>query len=148
LPASEAPFRFHHAVDVRFKDIDIGGHSHHSHALVYMEEARAAYWRQVVGLDDIDYILAEARVRYLARILYPQRLTVAVRVSRLGRRRFDMEYEVRGGAGEALVEGTTVQVMYDYAASATKPMPAEVREAIEFHDGPFRAGGGAGADKP
>jgi acyl-CoA thioester hydrolase len=138
------PYRFEHRVDVRFKDIDVGGHAHHSHALVYMEEARAAYWRDVVGrreLSDVDYILAEARVRYLARILYPQRLRVAVRVSRLSRRRFDMDYEVRGDDGSVLAEGTTVQVMYDYEAGATKAVPADVKAAVEAFEGPFgRAG--------
>lgn len=52
---------------------------HHSHALVYFEEARAAYWGQVVsraGLDEIDYILAEATIRFHARVLYPETLTV------------------------------------------------------------------------
>ena len=43
------PYRFRHPVEVRFKDIDIGGHAHHSHALVYFEEARSAYWREGVG---------------------------------------------------------------------------------------------------
>jgi acyl-CoA thioesterase FadM len=109
-----------------------------------MEEARAAYWRDVVGrgaLEDVDYILAEARVRYLARILYPQRLDVGVRVSRLSRRRFDMDYEVRGAEGSLLAEGVTVQIMYDYGALATKSVPPEVRAAIEALEGPFGAGG-------
>jgi acyl-CoA thioester hydrolase len=129
---------------VRFKDIDVGGHAHHSHALVYMEEARAAYWRDVVGraaLEDVDYILAEARVRYLARVFYPQRLDVGVRVSRLSRRRFDMDYEVLGADGSLLAEGATAQIMYDYDSRATKSVPPDVRAAIEALEGPFGAGG-------
>ncbi len=140
----ESPFRFHHPVDVRFKDVDIGGHAHHSHALVYFEEARAAYWREVVGrgtLDDVDYILGEARMRYHARILWPQRLDVAVRVSRLGKRHFEMEYEVRSGEGELLVSGATTQIMYDYEAARSKAIPDEMRGAIEALDGPFAPGG-------
>jgi acyl-CoA thioester hydrolase len=142
-------FHFHHHVDVRFKDVDIGGHAHHSHALVYMEEARAAYWREVVGrsdLSDVDYILAEARIRYHRRVLYPQRLRVAVRVARLGKRHFEMDYEVRGAERELLVSGTTTQVMYDYAAGGTKPVPDEVRRAVEARDGPFGPGGRPRAD--
>jgi acyl-CoA thioester hydrolase len=142
---SDTPsFRFHHEVDVRFKDIDIGGHAHHSHALVYIEEARVAYWRDVVGrphLSDVDYILAEARLRYHARVLYPQRLRVGVRVSRLGKRHFEMDYEVRGADGGLLVSAVTVQVMYDYEAGATKPVPDDVRGAIGAADGPFGPGG-------
>jgi acyl-CoA thioester hydrolase len=141
-------FRFHHHVDVRFKDVDIGGHAHHSHALVYMEEARAAYWREVVGradLSDVDYILGEARIRYHRRVLYPERLRVSVRVARLGKRHFEMDYEVRGSAGDLLISGSTTQVMYDYAAGGTKAVPDEVRRAIEARDGPFGPGGRAAA---
>lgn len=137
-------FRFQYGVDVRFKDVDIGGHAHHSHALVYFEEARAAYWREVAGkegLDGIDYILAEAHLRYHQRVLWPQRLQVGVRVSRLGKRHFEMSYEVRGTGGELLVSGTTTQVMYDYAAGSAKPIPDAVRESLAAWDGPFGPGG-------
>jgi len=142
----ESRFGFQYTVPVRFKDIDIGGHAHHSHALVYFEEARAAYWREVLGrggLDDIDYILAEAHVRYHARVLWPQQLRVGVRVSRLGKRHFEMAYEVRGATGELLVSGSSTQVMYDYEAGCPKPLSEEDRAAIEDRDGPFGPGGRA-----
>ena len=91
------PYRFQHPVDVRFKDIDVGGHAHHSHALVYFEEARAAYWQDVVGRPGTgpgDYILADATVRWHHRVLWPARLNVSVRVSLLGRKHFMMDYRV------------------------------------------------------
>lgn len=148
-PVSEPdPFRFHHRVPVRFRDIDVGGHAHHSAALVYFEEARAAYWREVVGrggIEDIDYILAEATVRWHRRVLWPQEVVVAVRVSRLARKHFEMEYEVRSEDGGKLQSGRTVQVMYDYDAGASRSVPPEVREPIEALDGPFGAGGRAGS---
>ena len=137
-------FRFHHDVAVRFKDIDVGGHAHHSHALVYFEEARAAYWREVVGrggIEDIDYIVAECDVRWHRRVLWPQVLSVGVRVSRLGRKHFDMTYEVRGADGELLQSGRTVQVMYDYGSGSVAKVPPDVRAAIEARDGPFGPGG-------
>ena len=137
-------FRFHHPVPVRFRDIDVGGHAHHSEALMYFEEARAAYWREVVGrqgIDDIDYIMAEATVRWHHRVLWPQTLTVAVRVSKLGKKHFEMEYEVRGEDGERLQSGRTVQVMYDYQAGRAARIPDDARAAIEAQDGPFGAGG-------
>lgn len=140
----EVAFRFRFPVDVRFKDIDIGGHAHHSHALVYFEEARAAYWREVVGrgtLGDVDYILAEARVRYHARVLWPQTLDVGLRVSRLGKRHFEMEYEVLSAEGERLISGESTQVMYDYEAGSSKPIPPSVAAAITSFDGPFGPGG-------
>lgn len=143
----DPPFRFHHEVDVRFKDVDVGGHAHHSHALVYFEEARAAYWRDVVGrggIDEIDYILAEARIRYHGRVLWPQRLRVGARVVRLRGKLFEMAYEVRGGNGDdLLVSGSTRQIMYDYEAGRSVAIPDDVRRAIEDLDGPFDRRGGS-----
>ena len=142
--ASDQPYRFCHSIEVRFKDIDIGGHAHHSHALVYFEEARAAYWRRVVSrpdLEDIDYILAEATVRWHNRIAWPTRLDVSLRVPLMARKHFVVEYLVRSRGGEALLSGSTVQVMYDYAAGASKQIPKDVRAAITAHDGPFGQGG-------
>jgi acyl-CoA thioester hydrolase len=137
-------FRFRHPVTVRFRDIDIGGHAHHSEAFMYFEEARAAYWRDVAGqasVDDIDYILAEASVRWHERVLWPQTVTVAVRVSRLGKKHWEMEYEVVGEDGALLITGTTTQVMYDYDAGAAVKIPVSIRAAMESLDGPFGPGG-------
>lgn len=137
---SEPSFGFYHPVVVRFRDIDVGGHAHHSEALIYFEEARAAYWRTVVGsagLDGVTYIMAEAEIRWHKRVLWPQTLRVGVRVSRLGKKHFEMAYDVLGEDGARLQTGRTVQVMYDYAAGATSRIPEGVRRAMEAHDGPF-----------
>ncbi len=131
-------FKFWHPVSVRFKDIDLGGHAHHSHALVYFEEGRAAYWREIVGrgsLDEVDFILAEARVRYHQRILYPHELRVGVRVPLLGKKHFVMEYLVLAEDGTELVSGETTMVMFDYEKGSTKAVPSEVREALEAQEG-------------
>jgi acyl-CoA thioester hydrolase len=137
-------FRFRHSVEVRFRDIDVEGHAHHSAALIYFEEARAAYWREVAGradIDDIDYILAEAQVRWHRRVLWPQTLSVGVRVVRMGRKHLEMEYEVVAADGTRLQSGRTVQIMYDYAAARTASIPDDLRAAIERYDGPFGPGG-------
>jgi len=131
-------FRFTHPVAVRFKDIDVGGHAHHSHALVYFEEARAAYWREVAGrqgVDDVDYILAEAEIRYHRRVLYPDTLRVGVRIPTLGKKHFVMEYRAWSSEGEHLLTGRTTQVMFDYAAGKTSRIPDELRERIEAFEG-------------
>ncbi len=138
-----ALFSLWHEVDVRFKDIDVGGHAHHSLALVYFEEARARYWREVVGkggLEEVDFILAEASVRYHARIRYPLRLGVGVRVALVGRKHFVMEYLGRDPEGKDLVSGQTTLVMFDYRSGRPKAVPPEVRAAIEAREGPWNGG--------
>jgi len=137
---SEDPFRFRHPVTVRFRDVDVAGHAHHAEALIYFEEARWAYWTQVVGqgrLDELNYVLAECRVRWHARVLWPQTISVGVRVIRVGRKHFEMEYDVRSEIGEKLQSGSTVQVMYDYEAGASMRVPEKLRTTLEAWDGPF-----------
>ncbi len=128
------PFRFRHPISVRFRDVDAMGHVHHATALVYFEEARWAYWATVVGrpsLDRIEFVMAEARVRWHARVLWPQDLSVAVRVARVGAKHFEMAYEVEGTEGARLVTGSTVQVMYDASTGSAIAVPDELRALLE-----------------
>lgn len=142
---SEQPeFMFRHRVDVRFSDIDVGAHAHHSRAVLYFEEARMAYWAQITGrtgLASVDFVVAELNIRFHERVLWPQALDVGVWVSKLGKRHFEMDYEVRSNEGVVLVSGTTVQVMFDFEGGSAKKMPPEVRKAIDAFDGPFGPGG-------
>lgn len=135
---SDARFHFEHRVPVRFRDIDAGGHAHHSQTLVYMEEARTQYWRQVASVDDptrIDYILAEARVRYHQRILYPGLLRVQVRTTSVGRTSFELEYRVMDGGGRLLASGRTTMVLYDYGEGRSRRIPEELRTRFEAFEG-------------
>ena len=131
-------FRFEHRVPVRFRDVDVGGHAHHSQVLIYIEEARWRYWEEVAGrsgIESVDYIMAEARVRYRRRILYPDMLRVGVRVASLGRKHFEMAYRIISGEGELLASAWTTQVMYDYAEGRSVRVPAELRERLEEYEG-------------
>ncbi|MEX2609450.1 MAG: thioesterase family protein [Gemmatimonadota bacterium] len=131
-------FRFTHVVAVRFRDLDAMGHAHHTLPLVYLEEARAAYWREVAGraeLDDIDYVLAEVRVRFHARILWPATLTVALATTRLGGSSFEMAFEIRDSAGQLLSSGTTSHVMFDYDAERSMKLPRELRKRLAAFEG-------------
>jgi acyl-CoA thioester hydrolase len=137
IPGNEL-FQLWHSVEVRFKDIDIGGHAHHSNVLVYFEEARARYWREIMGgggPEDVDFILAEARVRYHARILYPLTLRVGVRVSKIGKKHLVMDYLALDSGQEPVASGETTLVMFDYEAGRAKLLPADTAAAIRAHEG-------------
>jgi len=130
-------YRFVYPVDVRFRDLDSMGHAHHTLALIYLEEARAAYWRDVAGRDtvgEIDYVMAEVTVRYHSRIEYPGRLTVGLRTGHIGSKSFVMEFTITDAGGQPMASGRTVQVMYDYAAGAPKPVPDDLRKRIEVFE--------------
>ena len=126
-----ADFVFEYEVPVRFRDIDAMGHAHHSLPLVYIEEARAAFWREVTGrcdLDSIDYVLKKISVEYHSRILFPGSVRVGLRVSHVGKTSFALAYELRNAGGEIVATAETVQVMFDYQAGQPKAVPEGIRE--------------------
>jgi acyl-CoA thioester hydrolase len=136
-PAQPEP-RFQYEVEVRFHDLDAMGHAHHTLPLIYLEEARAAYWRDIAGrasVHDIDYVMAEVTMQFHGRITYPSRLRVGVRVSRIGTKSFEMEFEIRSVDGDRKASGRTVQVMYDYANGTAMAVPDELRSRIEAYEG-------------
>ena len=137
-------FRFWPPVDVRFQDVDLYGHVHHSKALIYFEEARWAYWNDVVDpiqSSNVMYVLSEVRVRYHERIAYPLKVDVGVRVSLLGRKHFVMEYELRSTERVLLASGSSVQVMFDYDKKDSITIPSSIRRAIENWDLPHQPDG-------
>jgi acyl-CoA thioester hydrolase len=130
-------YRFYRDVEVRFRDLDSLGHVHHSLALMYVEEARAAYWREVAGrptVEDIDYVIGEVKIRYHERIMYPGSVRVGVRVSRIGGKSIDMEFEIRSLEGALLVSGGTTHIMFDFAAGASMAVPVSLRERLEEYE--------------
>jgi acyl-CoA thioester hydrolase len=129
---------FRHATDVRFHDLDAMGHAHHTLPLIYLEEARAEFWRQLKQRSDlasIDYVMAEITLRFHARIVYPSTLSVGIAVSRVGGRSFTTEFEIRDGAGTLLSSGSAVQVAYDYTSGTSKAIDAADRALLEQWSG-------------
>jgi acyl-CoA thioesterase FadM len=90
-----------------------------------------------MSTHDVSYVMAEVQVQYHHRILYPMTLEVCARVSHLADKHFVMEYEARSPQGEVLVSGSSVQVMYDYAAQTSTTIPSAIRSALDARDGPF-----------
>ncbi len=130
--------KFSCPVPVRFHDLDAMGHAHHTLPVIYFEEARAAYWREVAGrpnVEDIEYVLAEIRVQFKQRILYPATLTVHAGVIHVGNASFTMAYQLTDAEGVVLATGESVQVMFDYAKGKSMRMSSEVRARIETYEG-------------
>jgi acyl-CoA thioester hydrolase len=114
------------------------GHAHHTLPIIYFEEARAAYWREIAGrpaVSDIDYVLAEIRVQFKQRVLYPGTLTVRAGVTHVGNASFTMAYELTDEEGAVLATGESVQVMFDYERGKSMRMPPDVRARIEKYEG-------------
>ena len=129
-------YSFVAAVDVRFRDIDAMGHVNNAVYATYLEEARTAYFDEVLdaSLADVDTVLANVALEFRRPIELGDVVTVAVRVPELGRSSIPMEYEVRAD-GEVAATGEAVQVAVDRETGESRPIPDEWREKIESFEG-------------
>ncbi len=132
-------FRFVKPVEVRFRDCDPMGHVNNAVYLTYFENARFAYWREVVGtsgLTDPTFILARLECDFRAAATMGDLLDVRIRVDSVGRSSFVFAYQiVQQRDGSLVAEARSVQVMYDYSQGRSIPVPDHVRAAFEAFEG-------------
>jgi acyl-CoA thioester hydrolase len=123
-------------VDVRFRDIDAMGHVNNAVYATYLEEARTAYFDEVLdaSLADVQTVLANVALEFRRPVELGDDVTVAVRVPELGRSSIPMEYEVRAD-GEVAATGEAVQVAVDGETGESRPIPEAWREKIEPFEG-------------
>ena len=132
-------FRFTYSAPLRFSDLDVLGHANHLSYLDVLENARIAYYFDVMGLrsvQEIKFVLAELHIRYVASGLLGQTLEVGFRTSWLKRSSSGFAYEIRDRASrQLLAEGEGVQVYMDLHANRSEPLPGAYREHVIAFEG-------------
>lgn len=119
---------------VRVADVNYGGHVANSAVLNFFQDARIAYL-QNLGFTEMDIgdgcgiILPEAQVRYLAEMFLADQLQIGVRIVRLGRSSFVMEYRIERDA-RVVAEGSTTLVAFHYDSRKPKRLPQVFRQAV------------------
>jgi len=127
-------FRFVHAQEVTFRDLDVFGHVNNAVYLTYLENARIGYLREVLSIEsfeDLLVILAKVRIDFRSRASLGEVLEIGARVSRIGTKSFDLDHEVRGPDGRLVAVASTTLVTFDYRDDTTMPVPDLWRERIE-----------------
>lgn len=120
---------------VRFGDTDAMGHVNNATFLTYLEDARVGFFAEVVG-DVVGLpgmILARTEVDFVRPILFgtgPVRTTAWV--EQVGTKSFRMGYTMEQD-GEVVARAVSVQVAYDYAAGASRPLTDHERSALGRH---------------
>jgi acyl-CoA thioester hydrolase len=134
-----AGYRVVHALVPRFRDTDAMGHVNNAVYVTYLEVARQEYWRRLAGAHDygqVPFILAHVSIDFRSEALVHEVLDIAVRCEWVGNRSFAFTYEIRDHAtGRLVVEASSVQVCYDYAAKRTIPCPPELKAGMETLEG-------------
>jgi acyl-CoA thioester hydrolase len=125
-------YAFVHREVVRFNDLDGMDHVNNAIYATYMESARLAYLESIgAGRNpQKSLILARLEIDFRSPISFGEEVEIGVRLSRIGRKSFDLEHEIRAD-GRLAAEGKSVLVAYDYTTSSSRELPREWRELLE-----------------
>ena len=112
-------------VPVRFSDIDALGHVNNAVYLTYMEIARVAFCRDVLGaasVADLDFVVARIEIDYRKPVRLGDDLTCAISVERIGDTAYTLRYTLAAGDAVA-ASARSVQVFFDPGTLRPKPVP-------------------------
>jgi acyl-CoA thioester hydrolase len=121
---------------IHWGEMDAFGHVNNARFFTWFESSRIAYF-QAVGIatqrhDAVAPILAAAHCDYLAPVVFPVRLCVGARATKVGHSSVTLEHAVwKVDAPERLfAKGTSVVVLLNYATGEKVRIPEAVRAAI------------------
>jgi acyl-CoA thioester hydrolase len=121
---------FERVVDVRWRDVDALAHVNHAVFLTYLEEARDAFYAQILGSDPI-YVVVRLEVNLRAQVRYPdRRVTVRVEVVQLGTTSLTTRETILTPSGEVAADARVVTVRWD--ADSHKPVPFTEAERAQL----------------
>lgn len=133
-----APTAFSKPIDVRFRDLDAMGHVNNAVFFTYFEEGRLAFFTSASPNEKFpgfDFILAHISCDYLKPVTIDDRLTLGMRVGKIGSKSFSFDYTIRDShdAGIIYATGKSVQVCYDYKKGETVPVPAALINQLQAY---------------
>jgi acyl-CoA thioester hydrolase len=130
-----------HEQEVEFRDLDGLGHVNNAVYLNYLESAKIRYFREVVGVTDLAElgIVADVKIAFRSPAFLGETLAIGTRVTRVGTKSIDWEFEIRGSDGRLIAEATSVHVTFDYGPRAPVEVPEEWRRRIEAFEEKARA---------
>ena len=123
-------FPFHYELQTRWKDLDAFGHVNNAIFLSYIEDARITFFKRWNLCEKKrSIIMASAKIDYLRQIDHPSHLIVGERISRIGRKSFDIESAVFI-KDEVVVVATSMVtcVCFDYEQNESVPVYKEIIE--------------------
>jgi acyl-CoA thioester hydrolase len=127
-------------IEVQFRDLDALRHVNNAVYFSYLENARIAYLRTLLGrplgVDDIRLVLVDAACRYHSPALLGDPLAMGIRITHLRRSSFAFAYRLISRAdGRLVAEARTIQTAYDPRAARIIPIDPELRTAVERFEG-------------
>ncbi|MEN4011690.1 MAG: thioesterase family protein [Chloroflexota bacterium] len=134
-------FRFHYPISIRYGDLDPQWHVNNARFLTFMEQTRMAYIQHLGLFDGKDFlslglIVADIHIAYRAPIQLNEKISVGMRISRLGNKSFLTEYIIKNDeSGEVKASAETTMVTFDYRTNRSVTIWQEWREKIAAFEG-------------
>jgi len=130
-----ADYRYFQAVTTRWKDNDAFGHVNNVEYYSYFDTAVTFFLVEhgLIGTTggEIITVVVETACRFHASVAFPDRVTVGVRVARIGTTSVRYEIAVfRNDEDLAAADGHFVHVYVERASMRPVPVPAESRAAL------------------
>jgi acyl-CoA thioester hydrolase len=121
---------FEHLVTVRWRDTDALGHVNHVVFLTYLEEARDAFYGQVLGADP-SYVVVHLEIDMRAEVRHEdRRVIVEVAVERLGTTSLTTRETISTSPGQIVAEARVVTVRWDPVNRKPVPFSAAQRDLL------------------
>ncbi len=140
-----ADFRFAHRLRVRYSEIDAQAIVYNPRYLDYADIGVTEYFRALgirtePGPDTPEFHAARAAVDYKVPIKFDEEIDVCIRTQRIGRTSMTLLAEFHGGKNGANADDlrAMVELIYvhvDVKTHQPEPVPADVIERIERHEG-------------
>ncbi|MBN2257659.1 MAG: acyl-CoA thioesterase [Anaerolineaceae bacterium] len=134
-------FRFYQPIQIRYNDIDAQGHVNNAKYITFIEFARIKYIVEIglwagESFLDLDLIVADSHVSYLAPTKLSQSIKVGVRVSAIGNKSLTFQYQIEDeDSRKVLATAETVMVSFDYRTERTTPVSQDWRKMISKYEG-------------
>lgn len=118
------------SIELRFSDLDAYGHVNSAVYFTYLETARVKLFSRFfseMSSQGIFIVVARASCDFKIPITLNDPLQVTVRVAKLGRASFDLEYRLHDGQETTYATALTTMVCFDSVNKVTVPLPESVR---------------------
>jgi acyl-CoA thioester hydrolase len=121
---------FERLVPVRWRDTDAQGHVNHAVFLTYLEEARDAFYAQLIGADP-SYVVARVEIDLRAEVRHPDRqVTVRIQAERVGTTSLTTRETILTSSGELVAEARVVTVRWDPGQRTSMPFSDAERQRL------------------
>lgn len=135
-PGRRTDYRWFHLITTRWMDNDVFQHVNNVNYFSFFDTA-VTYFEMTEGVVDllegpVHCVVAEVMCRYHSSVAFPDRITVGIRVARVGGS--SVRYEIgvfRNDEDVAAAEGYFVHVFVDRATQRPAPVPEASRELLQ-----------------